>query len=268
MKMHVDSGINKPEYQNHQVFELIEHIWDFYEGISDTSFSFLPNGTSGFGNYATYVYMSIYSTLDSIKTLLKAGHITDAFVLTRKYLDIVLVNIYLDVVREDQFDWMENFVVKDVDEWLKGSHWIPKTERILSIIKESKSTKDLYPFFKWDTTMKKDRDFLDKHVHASSYKSILMNCQDIRNTNRERQLMNAYCLLKRIMVLHLAFTFFMNGPYMMASDYMDYRDLDMTPPEGSESWLAPYAQKAFDEFIKPFPKLAEFIKERSCMDIE
>ena len=35
MKMHVDSGINKPEYQNHQVFELIEHIWDFYEGIGE-----------------------------------------------------------------------------------------------------------------------------------------------------------------------------------------------------------------------------------------
>jgi len=30
--MHVDSEINKPEYQNHQVFELIEHIWSVEKG--------------------------------------------------------------------------------------------------------------------------------------------------------------------------------------------------------------------------------------------
>ena len=262
------SQVKYEAYQNHQVFELIEHMRDFYEGISDTSFGFIPNGISGWGNYQTYVYMSIRSTLDSIKTLLKEGHITDAFVLIRKMLDTVLASIYLDVVREDQFDWIENFVVKDVDEWLKSNHWIPKTERIMGVLKESKSTKDLYPFFEWDTVMKKDRDFLDNHVHASSYRSILLNCQDLHLQNREKQLMNACYLLKRIMVLHLAFTFYMNGPYMMASDYRDYRDMGMTPPEGSESWIAPYAQDAFDEFVKPYGKLATFIKERCCLEIK
>ena len=34
----------------------------------------------------------------------------------------------------------------------------------------------------------------------------------------------------------------------MASDHIDYLDMNMTPPEGSEYWLAGYAQDAFDEF--------------------
>lgn len=74
--------------------------------------------------------------------------------------------------------------------------------------------------------------------------------------------------MKQIMLVHISFMFYMNGPYMMASDYMDHRDMGMEPPEGSESWLAPYAQRAFDEFLKPHEKLAAFIKEHCCMDIE
>lgn len=78
---------------------------------------------------------------------------------------------------------------------------------------------------------------------------------------------NASIILNQIMLLHLSFNFYLNGPYMMASDYMDYRDMNMEPPEGSESWIAPYVQEAFDEFIKPHPRLAEFIREHCCLDI-
>ena len=78
-------------------------MMDYYDGLSDTSFGFSPSGTRSTFNYATYVYMSMRSTLDSIKTLLKAGHITDAFVLIRKLFDTALVEIYLEVVRADNY---------------------------------------------------------------------------------------------------------------------------------------------------------------------
>ena len=41
-----------------------------------------------------------------------------------------------------------------------------------------------------------------------------------------------------------------------------------TPPEGSQYWLAKYAQDAFDEFIKPYSKIATFVKEHCYMEIE
>ena len=267
--MHIDnSQVKYDAYQNHQVFELIDHMMAYYDGLWGTSYFFMPHGTTAIGNYAANVYMSIRSTLDSIKTLLKEGYIADAFVLIRKFFDMALVEIYLNVVREDQFDWMKSLVVKDVDEWLKGQHWIPRTGKILEVLKESKTTKDLYPWFGWDTYLKKNRAFLDNHVHISSYYGILLNCPDIYLQDREKQLKNASVVLKQIMLVHISFTFYMNGPYMMASDYMDHRDMGLDPPEGSESWLAPYAQAAFDEFVKPHEKLAAFIKERCVMNIE
>lgn len=96
--MHVNSEINSESYQNHPVFEKIKHMIDYYDGLSETCFHFIPNGTLGAANYASYVYMSICTTLNSIKLLLKAGHLTDAFVLIRKLFDTVLVEIYFDVV--------------------------------------------------------------------------------------------------------------------------------------------------------------------------
>lgn len=45
----------------------------------------------------------------------------------------------------------------------------------------------------------------------------------------------------------------------MASDYMDYMEMGITPPEGSEYWIASFAQDVFDKIIKPHLAIANFI---------
>lgn len=262
------SQVNYDAYQNHQVFEQIDHMMAFYEGISFSSFYFIPQGTLTIGNYEANIFLSLRTTLDSISSLLKDGHISDAFVLIRKFFDTVLANIYLDVVREDKFDWMGSCVVMDIADWLKQGHRIPRTEQILKVLKKSKATKDLYPWFGWETYLKESRVLLDNHVHVNNYRSILLNCPEIIIQDREKQLKNASIMLNQIMMIHLSFMFYMNGPYMMSSEYMDYREMGMSPPEGSERWLAPFAQRAFDEFLGPHVKLAKFIKEYCPMDIK
>lgn len=255
-------------FRKHQVFALIDHMMEYYEGLSDSSLLFMPNGTLTITNYASRIYMSIRSTLVSIKTLLKKGHLSDVFVLIRKLFDTVLVEIYLNVVREDQFDWEKSLVVKDVDEWLKTGHRIPSTNKILQSLKNSNSTKDLYPWFGWGTYLKQNRELLDNHVHSNSYRNIILNCPELCIESREKQLGNAAIVLRQIMLIHTSFTFYMNGHYMMATDYMHYIDENLEPPEGSQYWLAAYAQRAFDEFIKPHEKLASFIKEHCVMKID
>jgi len=45
----------------------------------------------------------------------------------------------------------------------------------------------------------------------------------------------------------------------MASDYMDHMEMGVIPPEGSENWIAPFAQDAFDKIIRPHKAIADFI---------
>ena len=129
-------------YYNHEVFELIKHMQDYCDGIAYTCYGFIPNGTLGAVNYSSYVFSSIRTTLESIRGLLKEGHIADAFVLIRRLFDTVLVDIYLNVVREEKYDWEENLVVKDVDDWIKRKIRIPRVKKILDLLND----KGLVPF--------------------------------------------------------------------------------------------------------------------------
>ena len=48
---------------------------------------------------------------------------------------------------------------------------------------------------------------------------------------------------------------------------MDYLELGEIPPEGSDQWLAPFAQEAFDKYIKNHSKLAVYIKNNCSLEI-
>ena len=69
-------------------------MMDYYESVSFSSFSFVPTGTNGIANYASYIYLSLKGTLDSIRLVMTAGQLSDAYVLIRKFFDDVLVDIY------------------------------------------------------------------------------------------------------------------------------------------------------------------------------
>ena len=192
---------------------------------------------------------------------------TDAYVLLRKYYDDVLIEIYFDVVRKEKYDWISNRPVEDVDNWLKREQWIPRVERIMAVLKESESTRMLYPYFDWSGKMKKCRDFLDSTVHTSSFSNMILNVKSVASVDRTAHLRNVQNLLRQMFILHLSFIFHLNSHYLMATDYSEYLDVGLTPPEGLERKVDPQAQKAFDIYIKPCTALAEFIREHCSLEI-
>lgn len=74
-------------------------------------------------------------------------------------------------------------------------------------------------------------------------------------------------ILNQLMKLHVSFLFHLNPEYFMASDYIDYMEMGETPPKGSEEWIACFAQDAFDKYVKPHVKLADYIKSTCCLQI-
>ena len=82
---------------------------------------------------------------------------------------------------------------------------------------------------------------------------------DDRLENRERHLKNCEIYLNQLFLLHLSFIFHLNPQYLMSSDYMDYMEIGLIPPEGCETWIAPFAQEAFDKVIKPHKEIANII---------
>lgn len=79
------------ERSNNEVFEEIAYIREFYDHLSFSCYQIVPTGAPGAANYASYIYESLRATLDSIRLLLEAGNLTDAYTVVRKYYDDVLI---------------------------------------------------------------------------------------------------------------------------------------------------------------------------------
>lgn len=256
------------EYLSHKVFGDLDYMMEFYDSMSMNCFLFSPLGTRCAANYTSYLYLAIEGTLDSISILLKKRRINDAYSLIRKLFDDILLDIYMDVTLKDKFDLKKNYIVADVDGWIKGKHRIPKMERIMKVLEKSEKTKDLYPLFGWNSYFKENRELLDDSVHSNRFQLMLLNCNTIYIENRERCLTNCEIMLNQLFLLHLSFIFHLNPQYLMASDYVDSLELGETPPEGSENWIANFAQEAFDKIIKPHKKIADFILNSCCLEIK
>lgn len=254
-------------YLKHKVFDDLKYMREFYYSLSYRCYSFFASGTKGIGNYASYVYSSIEGTLDSITTLLTKGRINDAYTLIRKLFDDILLEIYMDVNLKDKF-CLENYIVEEVNEWIKGKHRIPKSVRILKYLETSGRTRDLYPLFGWDTYLRKNRELLDDSVHSNRFHLMLLNCNTVHIEDRERHLKNCEIVLNQLFLLHLSFIFHLNPHFLMASDYRDYMEEGLTPPEGSEAWIAPFAQDVFDRVIKPHEEIANFILSTCYLKIK
>lgn len=255
------------DYLKHKVFDDLKYMREFYDSLSCSCFSFVASGTKGIVNYASYVYSSIEGTLDSITTLLTKGRINDAYTLIRKLFDDIILEIYMDVTLKDKFS-LENYIVEEVNEWIQGKHRILKSEKILKYLKTSERTRDLYPLLGWDTYLKRNRELLDDSVHSNRFHLMLLNCNKVYLDDRERHLKNCEIVLNQLFLLHLSFIFHLNPHYLMASDYMDYLEMGETPPEGSEAWIASFAQDAFDKVIKPHKSIANFILTTCYLEIQ
>ena len=180
-------GNNIEAYKNHKVFKEIDCMMELYGNISFACFPFVPSGTSLIMNYVTYTYQAIQGTLESIKNLLEIGRISDAYTLVRKYFDDVMVDLYIDVIRKDGYYWLKFECVDDVEKWIKSKHRIPPIKKILVTLKNSVCTKELYPYFGWDTYFNQNRTILDDFVNSNRYSLMVLNCSDVYLQNREKQ---------------------------------------------------------------------------------
>lgn len=242
-----------------QLMQDLLRFQDFYKNVAYNCFLFLPKGTKGACNYDSYLYESLAGTISSIHTMVEKGHLNDACVLLRLYFDNILTQTYIHLLAEQKFDVFTNFYVNEICEWLQKKNRIPSIKKILAMIETSDKTKTIYSLVNKNDRLKTDREFLDDCVHGNRYQYFLYNCSAIYLKHRDVFLSKIQTVLNTLFVLHLSFIFSLTPHYLTASDYRDCLEMGMTPPEGSEYWIAPFAQEIFDTYIKPNSELANYL---------
>lgn len=256
------------EYKEHQIFAKLNEMIDFYKSVSFSIFGFVTQGTEAICNIDSYVYSSIQGTLESIKNILQNGRINDAYALLRKYHDSTIINIYTNLYLNDNFS-LENFVVKKIDNWLKGIDQLPEYRIMFQYIRQSNKLKEINDLLYKDDRYKKIRGRCNDHTHYNFYKNVLLNDNEIYLKNRISTLDTFSQDLEHIFILHVSYLFYLNDHYMMSSDYVDSLDCGLTPEEDSQYFVAPFIQKIFDNVIKKNRMdLAEAIKNKTSMKLD
>jgi hypothetical protein len=228
----------------------------------------VSQGTLGVINLDTYVYSSIQGTLESISDVLAKGRINDSFALLRKYYDSTIINVYSNLYLSDNFSF-QNFIVTQIDNWLKGKEKLPEYGKMSQYIKNSDKLKPITLLLKKDDRYKKIRNRCNDHTHYNFYQNILLNDNRIFLPNRIKSLDLFSSDLKDLLIQHLGYLFHLNEHYMMSSDYVESLEVGLRPPEDSEFWVAPFVQDIFNEIIKKErPDIAEEIKRHTKMQLK
>lgn len=254
------------EYQEHAIFNELEQYSQFYDFLSYSIFGWFNMGVQGF-NFESQFLNSMQGTIKSIKILLENKTINDAYALTRKYYDSIVIHIYANLYLEDNFS-LENFVVEKINNWLEGKEKLPTYSEMNQYLNSHIKLETINKLLK----EKKDinlRQRLNDHTHYNYFQYMILNNSGIvLNAHRMKALDQLSNDLKGLFIKHFIWLFTIKDHYMMSSDYIDYLDCGETPPEGVQYDVASFVQEAFDNIIKIHREdLAIELKNSTCMNL-
>lgn len=255
------------KYTNHTIFEELNYYASFYESLSNSVMSFATKGTTAIANMDTYVYMSMRGTLESINLVLKNGNLNDAYALLRKYYDSVMINAYTNLYINQNSE-IADFYVAEINDWLHGRQPLPRMSKMAKYLNNSLTLSELNEVINLDKRYEDIRARCNDNMHYNFFTLLLLN--DGRVYVKERfyhleQLQQDIC---NVFILNIAYILTINEHYMMSSDYLDYLNVGMSPPENSQYWVAPFIQEMVNKVIlEKRPDILELLKKSTNMKL-
>lgn len=254
-------------YVNHKIFEELNYYAGFYESLSFSVMSFATQGTTAVINMDTYVFMSMKGTLEAINLILKNGNLNDAYALLRKYYDSVMINAYTNLYIHQNFG-KDNLYVTKVNNWLHGETPLPRIAKISNYLDKAESLTELNKLIYSDSRYEQIRERCNDNMHYNFFSLLLLNDGRVHIKERIQYLEQLRQDIENIFILNMAYILMINDHYMMSSDYMDYLECNIQPPENSQYWVAEFIQNMADKILsKERPDILALIKQSTQMQV-
>jgi hypothetical protein len=243
-----------PELQKHKIFDELSEYINFYDFLCDSGNLYhdliISNKKPLFLD--SLIIESMKDTVESIKCLLQNGKVNDAYTLTRKYYDLVVINIFEILILED-LRLEEYNSDNQIKLWVDGKEKLPVYKDMIIRIKNSKTLKNVNKILDLDNYYKKIKERCNNHVHYNLLYCLRLNNIDVLNEYPKHTLKFLDELaddIRDIFIMHYVMLFTLKGYCMSSSDYVDSLECGITPEEGSQYYVAPFVQKVFNEIIK------------------
>lgn len=254
-------------YISHKVFSELTYYAQFYEYLSDSVMSFSTTGTTAIMNMDTYVFMSMKGTIESIRLVLKDGKLNDAYALLRKYYDSVMSNAYTNLYINDHAGQTGGFI-EEINDWFHGRKPLPRMKKMSAYLNKSAQLTELNRLLDSDERYDGVRERCNDNMHYNYFALLMLNEGKIHMKERTHHLEQLSNDIRDVFILNVAYLFIINEHYMMSSDYIDYMEASMSPPDGSQYWVATFIQEMADNILsKVRPDILALLKRTTSMEL-
>lgn len=252
--------------QEHCIYSDLDKYIDFYDSLEYRLISFYPGGTEKFINVDQCIISCIKYILMSIKILLESKNISDAYALTRRYDDLIIINAYIDIRIQKNLS-ISSIVVEEIDTWVKKYKSFDLNKMKAYIKNEIPEFAKV--FIENDNSHKEIRRRLNDYVHFNSLKCLLLNTDYVSSEEKSKILDIFRKDIRNLFIKHFILFFSINEIYMSSTDYIDEIEAGNLPPEEYLYYVAPFIEKTYENIIKKYsPQVAEEFKKNIKMKIE
>ena len=211
-------------------------------------------------------------TVGSMISCCECGCIADAYSLLRKYRDDLF--FYLYVVVYNANNMLDNKTPTVVEMESNIMRWIKNDLRdlyigdVLKAISRSPQTKDSVKKYKLKKYFDTIKVKLNDYVHSNGISFYNQNV----NAYKEKELHNQLAMLlkdMRFITVTFLFLLTLTSPhYIMSTDYVDYLEYNMTPPNGSQYWVAPFVNDFFKKNLDLIDETCmKYLQENTPMEL-
>ena len=191
------------------------------------------------------ILSSILKTFETIRFAVSQHSYSDAYVLLRKIRDDALLSLILielvakynqESITQERSHNQKAMTEEQVAAWFESE--LKNTEKIgytkfMSYFRANEVISKFIACFYEDKLKKWDR-ILNDHVHGNSYLSYCDNNDytDIREAEIKELAFGLTSFILSMLIL-------VDPSYIASSDYGDFYEQGLTPPDGSQYWVAP-----------------------------
>ena len=212
-------------------------------------------------------------TAGSIISCCESGCMADAYSLLRKYRDDLFFYLYIVVCNAcNKLDSKSPAVVQmeaNIERWINNDLDDLHIGTVLKAIGQSSRVTAAVQKYNLKSYFDALGDRLNNYVHSNGVAFYNRNVNAYQGETLQKQLQ---ALLKDMRSITITFLFLLTlcSPLsVMSTDYVDFLECNMIPPDGSQYWVAPFVIAFFKSNIELIDESCmKYLQDNTLMEFE
>lgn len=258
-----------PECQ--QIIGKLREVEKFLDNFGFLTFGrdfvFVTSGQKTIFFSLNNVMTSLELTIGSVIACCENACIADANTLLRKCRDDLFFYLYISVYN-NYYKYSEKGkpMAYQIMRWLNNDLSDFRISEVLKAIGTAPQLRDAVLKYNLKESFQKIGDALNNYVHSNGYAYYNRNVNTYKENELIVELRELEAKVRYVTIVFLLFLVFCSPVSVMSDDYTDYLDLNETPPENSQYWVAPFVERFVKENITLIDaNCLDYLRENTMM---